>query len=79
MELKLKEKKSGCHICSSWSPFNGCKHYGPQDYSMNKEIIDAIVAAAHGQNKEIIETGDFYAGINAALICLRQNNMLNIS
>lgn len=76
MELTLKESKIGCTICSSWTALHGCKHKGPQDYSKNKEIIDAIVAAAHGGNREIVETSDFYAGINAALICLRQNNLL---
>ena len=74
-EMKLNLKKNGCNVCSSWTALNGCNHHGPQDYTANKPIIDAIVAALHG-NREIVETSDFYAGINAALICLKQNNLL---
>lgn len=76
MNLTLKTDKYGCHICGSWSALNGCNHKGPQDYDKNKELIDAIVAAAHDGNRNITETSDFYAGINAALICLRQNDMI---
>jgi hypothetical protein len=74
--LKLNTRKDGCNICSSWTAFNGCKHHHPQDYDKNKPIIDAIVAAVHGNNREIIETSDFYAGINAALLVLRQNGLI---
>jgi len=75
--LKLDVKKDGCHMCRSWTAFNGCDHYYPQDYDNNKPIIDAIVASVHNNtNGIIVETSDFYAGINAALLVLRQNNLL---
>jgi hypothetical protein len=74
--LTLNTRKNGCHICSRWTAFNGCNHYGPQDFDINKPLIEAIVKTVHNDNGKIIETQDFYAGINAALICLRQNNML---
>jgi hypothetical protein len=75
-ELTIKTNKDGCNLCSSWSAFNGCKHHGPQDFTENKPVIDAITKAVHNGNGAIVETSDFYAGINAALICLKQNNML---
>ncbi len=68
--------KNRCHLCTQWTPLIGCVHYGPRDSDVNKEIIDAIVAATHGGNKEIIETSDFIQGIHATLILLRENGLL---
>ncbi len=74
--MKVQLKKDGCHMCSRWSALTGCNHYNPQDYELNKPIIDAIVAAMHTGNEKIIETTDFMQGINAALIALRQNDLI---
>ena len=73
--MKLTFKKGSCHICTNWTPLRGCNHYGPQDYDLNKDIINDIVTAIHNNNS-IVETTDFLQGITAALIYLRQNNLL---
>lgn len=70
---KLDQQR--CHICSSWTPLSGCNHYGPQGFSENEHIVNAITAFTSGSGIE--ETGDFYMGINAALLFLRENKMLD--
>lgn len=70
------KKKNGCNVCNYWSVLTGCAHHGPGFDTENKLIRKEIVKATHGGNPDIVETSDFMQGVNAALIFLRENNLI---
>lgn len=62
-----------CHICTYWTPEDGCDHYGP-DRKLDQLMKD-IVAFAHNGNTNIIETRDFRDGVKYALRYMKKQGI----
>lgn len=61
-----------CHICSYYTPQEGCAHYGPDPL---QTIANNIVSFTHNGNDKTIETGDFLAGIKHTLLYIKQKGI----